>query len=60
MALQSSKSARGAGAQDEAPEAELQTPGKQGRRKEAILGVRLGAGSRSYMVQVGAALMGCA
>ena len=43
----------GAGAQDEAPDAELQTPGRQGRRKEAILGVRLGAGARSYMVQVG-------
>ena len=30
---------------------ELKTPAKGGREKDAILGVRLGAGGRSYMVQ---------
>lgn len=30
---------------------ELKTPAKRGREKDAILGVRLGAGGRSYMVQ---------
>ena len=30
---------------------ELKTPAKRGRAKDAILGVRLGAGGRSYMVQ---------
>lgn len=36
----------------EAPEVEeLKTPAKRGREKDAILGVRLGAGGRSYMVQ---------
>lgn len=36
---------------DEVRNDQLQTPLKQGREKDAILGVRLGAGSRSYMVQ---------
>jgi hypothetical protein len=37
---------------EEAPDlAELKTPAKRGREKDAILGVRLGAGGRSYMVQ---------
>ncbi len=36
----------------ESPAAEeLKTPAKRGREKDAILGVRLGAGGRSYMVQ---------
>lgn len=37
---------------EEAPATEeLKTPAKRGREKDAILGVRLGAGGRSYMVQ---------
>lgn len=42
---------RGCVSQDEALEEQLKSPVKQGGEKEAILGVRLGAGSRSYMIQ---------
>jgi hypothetical protein len=40
-----------ADAQDTPDVDELKTPAKGGREKDAILGVRLGAGGRSYMVQ---------
>lgn len=39
------------GLQDTPDVDELKTPAKGGREKDAILGVRLGAGGRSYMVQ---------
>jgi hypothetical protein len=39
------------GSQDTPDVDELKTPAKGGREKDAILGVRLGAGGRSYMVQ---------
>lgn len=39
------------GSQDMPDPTELKTPAKRGREKDAILGVRLGAGGRSYMVQ---------